>query len=260
MNNIFFLAPVWVLAAAGCTSGAITATSKPTLPPVACTESGTVQTADVDASTRITIYLPPCYPMNPDQRHPSVYLFPGFGGTKDAFIGSGAERIADEMIRGGEIPPIVMVGTGEIFPDLDAAVVTEKILPYVDAHFRTRPERIFRAAAGGSFGGVVAYHLAFRRFDLFASAGIFGNGAAAGEEESIRTWLAAIPEGMAPRVFLNVGENDTYMLGRAGVLIPILDEAGIAHTEIFSPGGHSGEYWISNFPDYFRFLALDWRS
>ncbi len=64
---------------------------------------------------------------------------------------------------------------------------------------------------------------------------------------------------MEPRVFINVGENDTYMYGRAKVLIPILDEYGIAHTEIFSPGGHSGDYWVSNFAEYFRWLSLDWR-
>ncbi len=247
------------LAAAGCAPGGITATPSPAFTPMTCQESGTVQAVDVDASTRINVYLPPCYPMNPDQRYPSVYLFPGFGGTEDAFVGSGAERIADEMILGREIPPFIMIGVGDVFYDIDAAVVPGKILPYVDAHFRTRPEREYRAAAGGSFGGAVAYHLAFRRYDLFSSAGIFGNGAGVGEEESIRAWLAAIPKAMKPRVFINVGEGDTYMYSRAQILIPILDEYGITHAEIFSPGGHSGEYWIRNFPDYFRFLSMDWR-
>jgi enterochelin esterase-like enzyme len=259
MKNRIFLISIVLLTAVGCAPAAIAATPNPTHTSIACKESGTVQAVDVDASTEVMIYLPPCYAAHMDFRFPVVYLFPGFGGTKEAFIGSGAERIADEMILGGEIPPIVMVGTGQIFPDLDAAIVIEKVVPYVDANFRTRPERTFRAAAGGSFGGAVAYHLAFQRYDLFASAGIFGNGAAAGEEESIRAWLAAIPEGMTPRVFINVGENDTYMFDRAKVLIPILDEAGITHFEIFSPGGHSGDYWIGNFAEYFRFLSIDWR-
>jgi enterochelin esterase-like enzyme len=248
-----------VLAVAGCAAATTAIPPSPTFAPLACGENGTVQAVDVDSATQILVYLPPCYGRNEAQRYPALFLFPGFGGTKDAFVGSGAERIADGMILAGEIPPMVMVATGQIFPDLDAAVVVEKILPYMDAHFQTRPEREFRAAAGGSFGGAVAYHLAFRHYDLFASAGIFGNGAAAGEEESIRAWLAAIPAGMAPRVFLNVGENDVYMLTRARVLIPLLDEAGIAHTEIISPGGHSGDYWIGNFPEYFRWLSVEWR-
>jgi enterochelin esterase-like enzyme len=260
MRNKLFLAPILVLAAAGCAPLSGATVPPPTFEKMDCPEGGVIQSAQVESTTEISIYLPPCYAAQTDQQYPAVYLFPGFGGSKEAFIGSGADRIADEMIRGGEIPPMIMVGTNEIFPDLDAAVVVEKILPYVDAHFRTRPEREFRAAAGGSFGGAVAYHLGFRRYDLFGSAGIFGNGAAMGEEESIRAWLAAIPAEMKPRVFINVGENDTYMLGRAKVLIPLLDEARVAHTEVFSPGGHSGDYWISNFAEYFRWLSLDWRK
>jgi enterochelin esterase-like enzyme len=259
MKRKFFLTPIMALAAAGCNSGKIAATPSPTLAPMACKESGTVQAVDVDASTRINVYLPPCYSISQDQRYPSLYLFPGFSGTEDSFVGSGTERIADEMILGAEIPPFIMVGVGELYFDIDAAVVPEKIIPYVDAHFRTRPQREYRAAAGGSFGGAVAYHLAFKQYDLFSSAGIFGNGAGVGEEESIRAWLAAIPEGMKPRVFINVGEGDTYMVDRAKILIPILDEYGIAHAEIFSPGGHTGEYWVSHFAEYFRFLSMNWR-
>ena len=77
------------LAAAGCAPATIRPTPSPTLAPLACKESGAVQTVDVDASTRINVYLPPCYPMNPDQRYPSLYLFPGFSGNEDSFVGSG---------------------------------------------------------------------------------------------------------------------------------------------------------------------------
>jgi S-formylglutathione hydrolase FrmB len=105
----------------------------------------------------------------------------------------------------------------------------------------------------------VAYHLAFKRFDLFGTAGVFGNGAGAGEEDSIRAWLAAIPAAGRPRVFLNVGEGDTHMIRRAQALLPLLDEAGIRHMEIFSPGGHHYDYWVNHFAAYFRWLAEDWR-
>jgi enterochelin esterase-like enzyme len=258
MKSDLFQVAILVFVTAGCAPLSDTAAQSPTFKKMDCSEGGVVQSVGVDSTTEISIYFPPCYAAQTDRQFPTLYLFPGFGGTKNAFIGSGVEKTADEMILGGEIPPFLMIGTGEIFPDLDAAVVVDKILPLVETRFRTKPERKFRAAAGGSFGGAVAYHLAFRRSDLFGSAGIFGNGAAAGEEESIRAWLAAIPEDQKPRVFINVGESDTYMYGRARVLIPILDEAGIAHAEIFSPGGHAGDYWISNFAAYFRWLSADW--
>lgn len=254
------LPTILFLAVASCSPPVRVSTPNPVPTEYACTESGTVQAAAVDSKTEVCIYLPPCYADQPDRFYPVLYLFPGFSGTNNDFIGdTGANRIADEMILPGEIPPFIIVATDDMFPDLDAAAVTEKILPYMDANFRTLPERRFRAAAGGSFGGAVAYHLAFKRYDLFGTAGIFGNGAARGEEEAIRRWLAIIPLEKRPRVFINVGEGDTYMLQRAKVLIPLLDEAGIPHKEIFNPGAHSGDYWLGNFPAYFRWLGKDWQ-
>jgi enterochelin esterase-like enzyme len=259
MKSAHWLFTILLAGAAGCVKAPAPVQPTPTATNFPCAESGAVNRVAIDTVTEVYIYLPPCYAEQADRSFPVLYLFPGYGGTNNSFLGGGAERIADESIRKDEIPPFIIVGVADPFPDIDAATIPKTVQPYVDAHYRTLAERRFRAAAGGSFGGAVAYHLAFRRSDLFGSAGIFGNGAGAGEEESIRAWLAAIPKADRPRVFINVGESDTYMLERAQALIPLLDEAGISHEEIFSPGGHSGAYWISNFAEYFRWLAADWR-
>jgi S-formylglutathione hydrolase FrmB len=70
--------------------------------------------------------------------------------------------------------------------------------------------------------------------------------------------LAAIPADLKPRVFLSSGENDTYMLAHARMLLPLLDEAGIEHAEAFGPGGHDYPTWLGNFPAYFRWLEEGW--
>jgi hypothetical protein len=49
------------------------------------------------------------------------------------------------------------------------------------------------------------------------------------------------------------------MLERAKVMIALLDESGVGHTEIFSAGGHTYRYWLSNFPVYLRWLARGWQ-
>jgi enterochelin esterase family protein len=261
MMNARILLPSWMaFLAAGCALAPISPTPTAAATDVPCTEAGTVRRVAIDSTTDVFVYLPPCYDSPPDHRYPVVYLFPGFGGTNHDFFNLGAANIADELIQSRQTPPFLIVTTADIFPDVDARIVTETILPYIEANYRARPERLFRAAAGGSFGGAVAYHLAFKRYDLFGSAGIFGNGAAAGEEGEIQDWLAAIPKDARPRVFLNVGEGDTYMLERAKVLVPLLDEAGILHEEIFSPGGHAGDYWVSNFAAYFLWMSSDWRQ
>jgi enterochelin esterase-like enzyme len=187
-----------------------------------------------------------------------LYLLPGFSGTYREWFDAGLAPLTDELILSGEIPPLMIVTTDDTYEDLDPDLIITILIPYIENHYRTSPERSRRAIAGGSLGGATAYVLTFQHPDLFASAGIFGNGLTTGQEAQDEAWLQAIPANMKPRVFLNSGESDTYMLQQAKALIPLLDKYGIEHTEIFSPGGHSGSYWLSNFPAYFRWLAEDW--
>jgi enterochelin esterase-like enzyme len=213
-----------------------------------------------DPSMQIEVYLPPCYDPRAARAYPVIYLFPGYSGVAGDWIYTGLAKTADAAILSRAVPPFIAVSADDVFPDLDARELLDSILPYVESHYRAGGARLLRSVAGGSFGGAVAYHLAFRHPELFASAGIFGNGAAYGEEDSIRTWLAAIPAELRPRVFINCGAKDTYMTARAKALIPILDEEHIAHAEIFGSGGHDFETWLANFPAYLRWISPDWEA
>ncbi len=224
-----------------------------------CSVGGTTQNISIAPHVEIVVYLPPCYDLQTRQPYPVLYLLPGFSGTAHDWFDAGLDKAADAAILNGEIAPFLIIGTPDAYDDLDARVVYQTILPYIESHFPAAADRRCRAAAGGSYGGAAAYHLALKHPELFSSASIFGNGAALGEEDSIRAWLDATPKNILPRVFVNVGESDTYMLQRAQVLIPILEAGGVAPVDIFSPGGHDYPYWLSNFPAYFRFLAQDWR-
>ena len=102
------------------------------------------------------------------------------------------------LIITGEVPPLIIVTTDDSFDDLDGAFIVEQIIPYLESHYRASPHRQHRAVAGGSLGGASAYHLAFKQPEIFESAGIFGNGAATGEEDDIQSWLGAIPEANQP--------------------------------------------------------------
>jgi enterochelin esterase-like enzyme len=163
------------------------------------------------------------------------------------------------MIRSKDIPAFIIVATGDTDSDMQAETIHYQLIPYIERTYRTAPERRYRAVAGGSLGGVAAYRIVFREPGHFASAGIFGNGATAGEEERIRGWLAAMDGAEKPRVFLNVGYDDAYMLDRAKVMITLLDERQIPHTEIFGFGDHSYRYWVENFREYLLWLAAGWR-
>jgi enterochelin esterase-like enzyme len=210
-----------------------------------------------DAGT-IGIYLPPCYDPGGAYRYPVIYLMPGMGGTHTDWFGSGLAPLADDLILSRQVPPFVVVTTGHTGQDIYASFLVDAVIPYVEGRLRLLSDRRHRAAAGGSLGGASAYYLAFRHPDLFASAGVFGNGLVTGEEAVIEGLLAAIPADRKPRVFFNSGEGDAYMLAQAQALLPILDRYGIQHSEVFGPGGHAGDYWLSNFPVYLPWVAEDW--
>jgi enterochelin esterase-like enzyme len=258
-RRIFISLSALLLFLAGCRSAPVQPIATHTIDKPACKTSGTIQPVSVAPHVDIVLYLPPYYDRKTNHPYPVLYLLPGFSGTSRDWFDTGADKTADASILNGYIPPFIIAATPDTFDDLDSHVVYETILPYIENHYPVAKDRRHRAAAGGSYGGAAAYHLAFKHPDLFSSAGIFGNGAALGEEESIRDWLAAIPENIRPRVFLNVGQSDSYMLQRAQVLVPILNAGDISLVDIFSAGGHNYSYWLGNFPAYFRWLAQDWR-
>lgn len=244
---------------AGCHSAPDTPTDKPTATIFTCDQPGIVRTLTVNSVGDIGLYLPPCYNPSSEVRYPVLYLLPGFGGTDHEWFDAGLALLTDKLILSSEIPPLIIVTTGNTYEIIEPRSIVYVLIPYIESHYHTNLERTHRAIAGGSLGGAAAYVLAFQHPDLFASAGVFGNGLTTGQEAQLELWLKEIASNLKPRLFLNSGEQDTYMLQQAKALIPLLDKYGIRHTEIFSPGGHSMTYWISNFPAYYHWLTEDWR-
>ncbi len=245
-----------LILASGCrtTPGSASTTSTPV-----CADPGTTQMLEIDPETEIGLYLPPCYGTARGVSYPVLYLLPGAGGAPMDWFGAGTAAIAERSILGGEVPPFIIVATDDTYEDITLEAILDKVIPYIEGHTRADARRRWRAVAGGSLGGASAYTLAFEHPDAFASAGVFGNGIITGMDGQIREWLRVIPPGLKPRVFLNSGAGDTFMLQQAKLLIPLLDEAGIAHTDVFGPGGHDYATWTANFPAYFRWLSEDWR-
>ncbi len=218
-----------------------------------------VQSFGVAGFGEIGLYSPPCYARDVNSKYPVLYLLPGFGGTHMEWFDTGIAAMTDGSIQSSDIPPFLIVTTNNTYEAVKPDDIVTVLIPYIDSHFRSLPDRLHRAIAGGSLGGASAYLLTFQHPDLFSSAGIFGNGLVTGLDAQIESWLQSIPANLKPRVFLNSGEQDTFMLQQAKALIPILDKYGIEHQQIFSAGGHGTGYWLSNFPAYYRWLAQDWK-
>lgn len=129
------------------------------------------------------VYTPPGYDDEPDRRYPSVYLLQGMTGQLDmwrnrkAFSPTVVEAV-DAWFAGGRPPAVVVYVDawtsygGAQFLDSAATgryhtYLCDDVVPWVDAHYRTRAEAAHRGVAGKSSGGYGAMVTPMLRPDLF---------------------------------------------------------------------------------------------
>src|SRR6201996_2764215 len=151
---------------------------------------------------RIYVYTPPGYDRS-NSRYPVLYLQHGFGEDEAGWSDQGHENfILDNLIAVHKAKPMIIVNedgmTGvhydlpvpkpgvksttseqvarffmeEKYSTFDSIVSTE-LIPFIDANFRTFPDRDHRAFAGLSMGGAQALRIGLNHMDKFAYLGVF---------------------------------------------------------------------------------------
>jgi diacylglycerol O-acyltransferase / trehalose O-mycolyltransferase len=128
----------------------------------------------------ICVYLPPGYD-DGTLRYPVLYLLHGGGGYQHDWVTQGAvQRILDELVAEDPANATIVVMPDGTFDaawqdhhagaPLNRTYVVEHLIPYVDATYRTIPDRSARAIAGLSQGGAGAARLASQHPDAFVAA------------------------------------------------------------------------------------------
>ncbi|MBA2678797.1 MAG: enterochelin esterase [Ktedonobacteraceae bacterium] len=130
------------------------------------------------------VYLPPGYDDEPERRYPSVYIIQGLTGQLDMWRNRTPFRktfpeLVDELFANNEVPPCLVVWVdcwtslgGSQFLDSPATgryhtYLCDEVVPWVDAHYRTLPQREHRGIAGKSSGGYGAMITPMLRPDLW---------------------------------------------------------------------------------------------
>ena len=114
---------------------------------------------------RMIVYLPEGYQDN-TRRYPVVYLLHGARGYETSWIKKGLMlQLTDSLFAGGYAVPSIVVMPNMNQYDNDA--------DYVDAHFRTIPDKAHRAVAGLSIGGLQSAYLSANNPDTFGYVGLF---------------------------------------------------------------------------------------
>jgi len=230
-------------------------------------ESGTIETVDIPTThlpqaLHASVYLPPCYQSHLLQRYPVLYLFHGLTYTDTQWIRLGAPRTADRLIAAGEIPAFIMVmpydpSSQEPAQYGFAEAVTQDLIPAIDSRYRTLPVRAYRAVGGLSRGAGWAIHLGLTRPDLFGAIGAHSVVVFGSDGLLVAGWLAAIPPGSLPRIYLDIGEDDGG-LASARILEQMLTAADIPHEWHLNGGSHDEPYWSAHMEAYLRWYTSGW--
>ena len=236
------------------------------------------------------VYTPPSYDTRLKERYPVLYLQHGGGEDESGWTRQGkANFILDNLIAAGRAKPMIVVmangyarRAGQPVPDLRGKPfgspemrkamldmmgafeddVTQALIPFIDATFRTIPDREHRAMAGLSMGGMQTFHVTFNHLDQFSyiggfsgAANVFATGNDKLDTKTAFNGAMSDPVAFSKRVHLlwiGVGTNEPERM-KQGIekLHASLDEANIQHVFSQSSGtDHEWQTWRRNLQDF----------
>jgi S-formylglutathione hydrolase len=137
------------------------------------------------ADRDVSVYLPSSYQLGNQQRYPTLYLLHGFTDSDSVWFGDqhkfvNATAAADRAFSSGTREMIVVMPNAytRYFGAMYSNSVTtgnwedfiaRDLVAYIDAHYRTIPNRMSRGLAGHSMGGYGAIRLAMKHPEVFSS-------------------------------------------------------------------------------------------
>ena len=212
---------------------------------------------------RFHIYTPPGYEAN-QQKYPVLYLLHGANESDDSWctVGRGS-FILDNLIADGKaVPMIIVMPNGHLdqtppSPGAPASLRGEfatfpnefvsDIMPYVESHYRTIPDRPHRAIAGLSMGGAQTLNIAFTNLDWFSAIGVFSSGILGGD---VADWeknhLTALDDPKLKKglkmIWFSTGSDDN-LIKVSKATVEMLNRHGFAATFQESTGAHTWVNW-----------------
>ena len=248
--------------------------------------AGQVDTIQVESSVmhkfiKCVIITPDRYRTNPTARFPVVYLLHGYTHTYKDWIG----HVPELTTYADQQDLIMACPDGQDSWYFDSPVLanvrfetymTAELLPYLDAHYRTMPDKQHRALTGMSMGGHGSLYLAARHPNLYGNAAVlsgvvdfrpFPNNWSLKEllgdpiiyadvwsAHTVYMAVDALQTGDV-RIRIDCGTSD-FCLDISRSLHQKLVQRGIAHDYIEQPGDHNWDFWRGNINAQLLFFRI----
>jgi len=223
------------------------------------------------------VYLPPDYSASHD-RYPVLYATDGelmFDGAGEMHV----NRICEDLIRSGEIRPIIVVAIenvpGERFWDLAPwydyefysqggggeaflRAIRDTLKPAIDRHFRTSPDPANTAIAGVSLGGLFAAYAGLESSDTFGNVAAFSPSywLSRYRIERIADSLGVALPGRIRRYYQDTGtSHDNYIESMDRILLASGFTQGLNFMSFtVQDARHHYAAWAHRYPGMLRFL------
>jgi len=203
------------------------------------------------------VYTPAEYELKPNKRYPVLYLQHGAGEDETGWSNQGKmDIIMDNLIADKEAVPMIVVmdrGYATLAEPDEAAlapgffnftafdrVMTQEIVPMIDANYRTLTDRDHRAITGLSMGGFQAWNIGLAHKDMFAWVGGFSGSGRPGNPEN---YPVSLNDDMK-LLYVSIGTDEPVNM-YTGIyeFHLMLEENGVNHVYYESPG--TAHEWLT---------------
>ena len=135
-----------------------------------------------------------------------------------------------------------------------AKIMTEELIPFIDAHYRTLADQPHRAMAGLSMGGAQTRQITLANLDKFSHIGLFSGGSIAADDPAL-----ADPAAFKQKVkvlFVSYGSKENTAAAKANH--EALEKMGIKNTYYESPNtAHEWQSWRRSLYQFAPLLFRD---
>ncbi len=238
-----------------------------------------------NTTRRCFVYTPPDYDKDTGARYPVLYLQHGAFEDETGWGNQGrATLIMDNLIAEGKCRPFIIVmdnggnnfasgprrtappapggasGAGRVpgRPRFDfsafAKIMTDELIPFIDANYRTLADQPHRAMAGLSMGGGQTRQITLANLDKFSHIGLFSGGSIAANDPAL-----ADPAAFKQKVkvlFVSYGSKENTAAAKANH--EALEKLGIKNTYYESPNtAHEWQTWRRSLYQFAPLLFQD---
>ena len=231
----------------------------------------------LNRTRRIWLYLPPDYATS-TKTYPVLYMHDGQNVFDNAtsFAGEwGVDETVDQLhAHGGPDCIVVAIDNGgshrmtEYQPNFTQfndgeggayiTFIVHTLKPYIDRHYRTRPDRLNTGIGGSSMGGLISLYAVLKYPDVFGRAFLFSTSFQMKPE--LFDFARPVKSPQPPsRLYFLCGQkessNPTFVSAPQTRMADLLTTNGFTIRSVIVPDGQHAEwFWRREFPAAFKWL------